>query len=251
MNKQQQENHLLLSELLRRIPSRHKELSIVHSKDDHPQSNPTEELVTLALSAITLAKDVTLTDVIDRIDKPPYYPAIWPGEHYKLLAGLVKVLKPKVIVEIGTGQGYGTLSLRSTLPESSKVYTFDTIPYQNITGTVLREEDMLDGSITCITADLSLQFEFQKYSDILSRSTFIFIDGPKDGVTEGVLYQAIRVLKQKKNIRETLGESTQKTLLIFDDIRLLNMIHFWKLIEKPKLDLTSFGHWSGTGIVIM
>lgn len=32
------------------------------------------------------------------------------------------------------------------------------------------------------------------------------------------------------------------------DIRLWNMPAFWRDVPLPKLDLTSFGHWSGTGV---
>jgi len=37
--------------------------------------------------------------------------------------------------------------------------------------------------------------------------------------------------------------------VLFDDIRLWNMLDIWRSIDFPKLDLTSFGHWSGTGVV--
>jgi hypothetical protein len=40
-----------------------------------------------------------------------------------------------------------------------------------------------------------------------------------------------------------------KKLLILDDIRFMNMIRLWRGIASPKLDLSSFGHWSGTGLV--
>ncbi len=36
---------------------------------------------------------------------------------------------------------------------------------------------------------------------------------------------------------------------MFDDIRVWNMLEIWRGIRRPKLDLTSFGHWSGTGLV--
>src|ERR1019366_4398472 len=36
-------------------------------------------------------------------------------------------------------------------------------------------------------------------------------------------------------------------IVMFVDIRLWGMLSFWQEIERPKLDLTSFGHWSGTG----
>ena len=42
---------------------------------------------------------------------------------------------------------------------------------------------------------------------------------------------------------------TNDPIVMFDDIRLLNMIEQWRALPRPKLDLTSFGHWSGTGLV--
>jgi hypothetical protein len=30
---------------------------------------------------------------------------------------------------------------------------------------------------------------------------------------------------------------------------LWNMLDIWYHLDKPKLDMTSFGHWSGTGLV--
>ena len=38
-------------------------------------------------------------------------------------------------------------------------------------------------------------------------------------------------------------------LLIVDDIQFVNMVDFWRGIVSPKLDMSSFGHWSGTGVV--
>ena len=38
-------------------------------------------------------------------------------------------------------------------------------------------------------------------------------------------------------------------LVIDGDIRLLPMVECWRSIASPKFDLTSFDHWSGTGIV--
>ena len=40
-----------------------------------------------------------------------------------------------------------------------------------------------------------------------------------------------------------------KKFLIIDDILFVNMIDLWRKIKSPKLDATSLGHWSGTGIV--
>ena len=41
----------------------------------------------------------------------------------------------------------------------------------------------------------------------------------------------------------------KNTLLVFDDIRLWNMLEIWREIRHPKIDLTSLGHYTGTGLV--
>ena len=69
-------------------------------------------------------------------------------------------------------------------------------------------------------------------------ASLIFLDGPKNGRFEGQLLQHLTGL-----------EPLPGRLLVVDDIRFVNMIDFWTSIASPKLDLTSFGHWSGTGLV--
>ena len=39
-------------------------------------------------------------------------------------------------------------------------------------------------------------------------------------------------------------------LVVLDDIYINNnMKKFWNDIKQPKLDMTQYGHWSGTGLV--
>jgi len=38
-------------------------------------------------------------------------------------------------------------------------------------------------------------------------------------------------------------------LVVLDDIRFESEIMNWRRIQSPKLDLTSFGHFSGSGLV--
>lgn len=68
--------------------------------------------------------------------------------------------------------------------------------------------------------------------------TSIFMDAPKDDVFEYRMAEKLRRLSPK-NLK----------LLISDDIHFVNVIDFWRYIKSPKLDMTSFGHWSGTGVV--
>ena len=64
------------------------------------------------------------------------------------------------------------------------------------------------------------------------------IAAPKDNVFEYKMAKQFKKLKNKN-----------KKILIIDDILFVNMIDFWRNIKSPKLDASSLGHWSGTGIV--
>src|SRR5580658_6648993 len=61
---------------------------------------PSDLLLEVAINAVSSARSVNLGWLSQRSSDP--FPEIWPGEHYKLLAALVSVLRPKTIVEIGT-----------------------------------------------------------------------------------------------------------------------------------------------------
>ena len=66
------------------------------------------------------------------------------------------------------------------------------------------------------------------------------MDAPKDGVFEPAL-AALLI--------EHLGETG--TLTVWDDIRVMTMVEFWRGLPLPKLDITSLGHWSGTGLALL
>ena len=67
---------------------------------------------------------------------------------------------------------------------------------------------------------------------------FLFIDGPKDNNFEWRLLEYLKTVNFRK-----------PPILMFDDTRLWSMLKFWRELPYPKLDLTSFGHSSGTGLV--
>ena len=68
----------------------------------------------------------------------------------------------------------------------------------------------------------------------------IFIDAAHNGETEKKILENLQTVSFKK-----------PPLIVMDDIRVWTMLKCWREIPFPKLDLTSFGHWSGTGIVQM
>ena len=71
-----------------------------------------------------------------------------------------------------------------------------------------------------------------------AEADLIFLDGPKDGYFEARFLANLLSMKLQPH-----------ALLVLDDIRLWNMLRIWRDLPPPKLDMTSFGHWSGTGFV--
>jgi predicted O-methyltransferase YrrM len=217
--------------------ARHIERSLVCSADDDP-ARPSDRLLDLALQAAQRARSVSLASIVQRMHRPPYYPDVWPGEHYKLLAGLVEVLRPSLIVEVGTATGLSALTMHQSLPAGGRMVTFDVVPWQRFPDTVLRNQDFADGTLRQHLGDLSERAVMQQHAALVQSAELIFIDGPKDGRFEQVLLERLTELPLK-----------QRPVLVFDDIRLWTMLAIWRDIRQPKLDVTSFGHWSGTGLV--
>ena len=86
--------------------------------------------------------------------------------------------------------------------------------------------------------DLSDPKMAESQMDILENVDFIFADAAKDGVME----RAFIALFDRVNFKN-------KPIIMFDDIRFTIMTPIWREIKHPKLDISSFGHWSGTGLV--
>jgi len=190
----------------------------------------------VALKAITEARSVELDDLLARGYDD--LPNVWPGEHYRLLAAIVSCLQPKVVVEIGTATGMSALAMKKTLPADGKITTFDLLPWKGYPRGVLREEDFADGRLEQRLDDLSTPAGWRANDELLRSAELIFVDAKHDGAQEREFLRGFDEVG--------LGHAP---LVVFDDIRVWGMLGFWQEIGRPKLDLTSFGHWSGTGLV--
>ena len=210
---------------------------MVLSADDDP-GKPTRELIDLALEAARMAADADLSPLSARLAEPPDYPNVWPGEHYKLLAGLVQATSPKLVIEIGTATGLSALALKRYLPDGSRIITFDVIPWNAYPDHVLVDADFEDGRLEQWTADLTKLAEIHTHAALLQKADLIFVDAAKDGEMEARFLDNFCTVGLKDG-----------ALLVFDDIRMMNMISIWRQLTMSKLDVTSFGHWSGTGLV--
>src|SRR5688572_17960122 len=199
---------------------------------------PNGELMAVALAACRVAaREVDFSDLAARPNCKRWL-TVWPGEHYKLPAGLMRVLKPAVAIEVGTAEGLSALAMKKYMPEGARVVTFDIVPWDQISDTILRREDFLGDGIEQRLGNLADRDVFEANRELIESAEFLFIDGPKDNKFEWTLLEYLKTAKFRK-----------PPILMFDDTRLWSMLKFWRELPYPKLDLTSFGHSSGTGLV--
>jgi predicted O-methyltransferase YrrM len=220
------------------VKARHVERSFLFSADDAP-GHPSPALIDLGLQAANRAGTIDLRRVSDRVPAGQVrYPDVWPGEHYRLLGALVDLLRPRNVLEIGTGQGLSALAMLQYLPPEGHLATFDLVRWDKCAGTRMTAADFVDGRLAQYVDDLSDPAVFARHAELLQTADLVFLDAAKDGRLEQALLDNFSGLSFAK-----------PPLFILDDIRLKNMVKVWRDIGRPKLDLTSFGHWSGTGLV--
>lgn len=173
------------------------------------------------------------------IDPDFEFANIFPGEHYRILSGLIEVLQPQTLIDIGTYRGCSARVMLDFGDTSSSVHTFDLYDYLAFDWTVLKEEDFNSGRLKQHLVDLSCPEVFSSYVDLLKDADFIMLDGPKDDNFERAFLHLLK----------TVPFGSKQKWLFIDDIRFDNMQYLWRSIQSPKLDLSSFGHFSGSGLV--
>lgn len=219
--------------------ARHKEYTILASLDDD-KAHPSDYLVDVSLRAAMEAGKIRLDNIVQRFKHFPVHPNPneWPGDHYRLLAAFVKVLDPATVIEIGTSLGTGTLALSEFMKPSGRVVTFDVVKWDDIKNSLFNQEDFIQGKIIQYTDDVSSPASYEKHRRLFEKAELIFVDAKKDGIME------------KKFIEHfNTTDFVNTPIIIFDDIKHWPMLKIWRDIPYPKLDLTSLGHFTGTGIV--
>jgi len=204
-------------------------------------SNISSERIGETLGYIQEANSIDLSEFDNRLpegDEAKGSVNIWPGQHYRLLAAVVKKLQPKNIIEVGTYTGLSYLSLTKYMPADGKITTFDVVPVHEFKCNAVQTDEINSNNRSQIVGDLSDPDFFSKHISLFEACDLFFIDGPKDGKFEYAFWK----LLSNVNLKES-------SLIILDDIRIPNMIKFWNEIENSRIDVTSFGHFTGTGIL--
>jgi Methyltransferase domain len=223
--------------LLSPPPVRHAEPSVLLSMDDEPW-RPSKRLLALAVDLVRHLPAATHPMLSVRSGGSPRWFDVFPGEHYHLLTTLARALKAQTVWEFGTDTGMGTLALLEGLEPPGRVYTVDVDPISQKPNPWLNSNDLDSGRVFQIVSDMKDPSIFARYSNELESADLIFVDGPKDGFTEAAFLE-----------RLARARFRNRPIVVFDDIRLMNMVSIWRAVSRPKLDLTSFGHWSGTGLI--
>lgn len=197
-----------------------------------------DDLVLIATEAIKRASRIKLGCGKKNLSDSKFLNE-FPGEHYRILSSIVNVTNASEVIEIGTYTGLGTLSIKEGFANSGKISTFDLVAWNKLNlDSHFIDEDFRDGSIEQIIGDLSDNSFFEKNFNKLNNANIIFMDAPKDDNFEYKMMRLFLKLDKKKG-----------KLLILDDIKFVNMIDLWRSVKSPKIDLSSFGHWTGTGVI--
>ena len=163
---------------------RHPIESACWSVDDDPAAQSFADWDYL-LKAVRTAADC-------RIDCANPFVNAFPGDHYRLLAGLIYNLDrssgPMKIVDIGTHLGTSARAMLDFSADEDEVITFDVTEWTDYPTTYLTEEDFSSGKLVQHIEDLQEPQTFARFSKMLCEADFIMCDGPKDGVFERKFY---------------------------------------------------------------
>jgi hypothetical protein len=148
-------------------------------------------------------------------------------EHYRLLSNFSWQFPPNtVLADIGTSCGFSALALAHN--PNVKVITYnieDGIGKQTCS---MYDKTNIEPRIKNCLEDI----------DELVKCPFILLDTAHEGDFERQLITALKC-------------SGYKGVVMCDDIHLNRaMIDFWNWVPLKKLDVSEYGHWSGTGIII-
>ena len=154
-------------------------------------------------------------------------------EHYRLLADLSSQCDDgEIIYDIGSYLGFSALAL--SYNQKIKVTSYDVEDcFHGKSDGKLSARNI--SNISFVYGDCTDSDEIIK----LAKSQLILLDvDPHDGLQEKEIYTALK----------TAGF---KGILICDDINLnAQMKDFWDWVDLKKYDVSKYGHWSGTGIIV-
>lgn len=145
-------------------------------------------------------------------------------EHYRLLRYLSSKVNSHVI-EIGTHCGSSAFAM--SMDTNHDIITYDITDIKN--GNLPSPKNVI--------YKISEFMDDDKNKELILSARMIFIDAPHNGDYETACY-------------EWFKENKYSGIVVWDDIHLNeNMEIFWENVTHKKIDVTKYGHVTGTGIV--
>jgi hypothetical protein len=164
-----------------------------------------------------------LADMIKSDEYKRYFLSSSGMEHYRLLSFISQTNNNIQILDIGTLKGCSALAF--SINKSNNVISIDIASQVDLYGVPENVKFIIDNILS------------EKYVDTILNSKYILLDTFHDGTFE-------------KEFHQHLIDIKYYGVVIFDDIKLNpQMIEFWNSISNNKLELTSIGHVTGTGVV--
>jgi predicted O-methyltransferase YrrM len=166
---------------------------------------------------------------------PTYYNLKSGEQEYKLYSYLTTFFNETVILDIGTSHGTSAVALSHNI--NNKVISYDIVDCIKNPNHIIYKKENIEFKIKNVLQDLN--------SDFLKNIKIIMIDIDHYGEME-------------QKIIEKLIELNFSGIVILDDAfnhpdHYINycMKKLWDNIKTPKFNVTKYGHWSGTGIILM
>lgn len=144
--------------------------------------------------------------------------------HYRLFSHISLKNDNITILEIGTFMGCSALAFG--INRTNTVYSFNIYNQLDLNNVPENINFVIDDILK------------EEYVDLILKSKYIMLDTFHDGTFERMFLNHLNKIEYKG-------------FLLLDDIHLNDeMKLFWSEINLKKFDITSIGHYSGTGLVI-
>ena len=167
-----------------------------------------------------------------------YYNLKSGKQEYRLYSYLTTFFNNTIILDLGTSHGTSAVALSHNI--NNNVISYDIVNYINNKNHLIYTKDNIELRIKNILDDLTIEF--------LSNIKIIMIDIDHYGEIE-------------KQIIDKLYKLNYSGIILLDDVfnhpdKIINtsMNQLWNNLSfenSKKYNITKYGHWSGTGIILM
>jgi len=154
-------------------------------------------------------------------------------EPYRLLVYLSSLFNNSILIDLGTSNGGSAIALSAN--NQNQIISFDV--NDRCETSFLQNENKFEKMPSLKNVDFIVTQDFTKYLSIFLNAPFIYLDIAHDGIWENI-------------VLELLIKNNYKGIMLMDDIfQFPEMKKIWDNLMFNKVDLTKYGHWSGTGLI--